>query len=265
MPEGPECTIIANSLNKLAQGRKLTNIEILSGRYQKTPITNLDLILNANIVEISNKGKFIYWKFDNSYNLFSTLGMSGGYSTAKTTHERIRFTLDNSLEIVYTDVRNFGTMKIANFAELEKKKREIGPDMLNNPCSINEFEKIIEKNKNWKLGPFLLEQKKLSGIGNIYKSEICYLAAINPSRTLSTIVGIELENLYCSIIHILQVALSLGGSSQKDYKDIDGTLGKFLSDISQVYRRTTDRLGNPVVSCELGDGRTTWWCPNVQK
>ncbi len=265
MPEGPECTIIANSLNKLCQGKKITAIEILPGRFQKTPIANLNSILDTKILEISNKGKFIYWKFENSFNLFSTLGMSGGYSTAESTHQRIRFTLDKLLLIVYTDVRQFGTMKVANLRELEKKKKEIGPDMLNEPCSYNEFKKIVEKNKNWKLGSFLLGQKKLSGIGNIYKSEICYLAAVNPARTLSTLQESELQLLYDSILFVLQTAYQCGGSSQKDFKDTNGTLGTYLRDYSSVYRRKDDRDGNPVVSCELGDGRTTWWCPNVQK
>lgn len=265
MPEGPECTTIAKSLNEYCAGRTLNSIEILSGRYVRAPLANLDKILNQKIIKISNKGKFIYWVFDNKSYLFSTLGMSGVYSTTKGTHSRVRFLLDNSLDIVYNDVRNFGTLKVAGQAELDKKLKEIGPDMLNDPCSYEDFCNIIEKNGKKILGPFLLDQKKVSGIGNIYKAEICYKAAIDPSRTLSSLSETEIFELYNASIEILELALKCGGSSLRDYSDVEGKLGNFLTNYAQVYKRTTDRQGNPVVQASLGDGRTTWWCPNVQK
>ena len=190
--------------------------------------------------------------------------MSGVYSTTRGTHSRVAFLLDNSLEIVYNDVRQFGTMKVAEQAELDKKLKEIGPDMLNDPCGLEEFKRIIEKNSLKILGPFLLDQKKISGIGNIYKSEICYLAGINPSRTLSSLSLEETQCLWGCIVSILKLAHVSGGSSQKDFKDVNGELGSFLQSHAQVYRRTTDRQGNPVESVSLGDDRTTWWCPAVQ-
>jgi formamidopyrimidine-DNA glycosylase len=265
MPEGPEVSIIAKNLNDYASGKTLTELKVLSGRYLRAPLANIDKIINAKILEISNKGKFIYWKFDNNYVLFSTLGMSGVYSKNPSTHSRLHFILDKSLDLWYTDVRNFGTFKVTDNAELNKKLKELGPDMLNKPCLFDEFKAIVEKNKNWILGPFLLEQKKISGVGNIYKSEICYLAGIDPSRTLSSLSEEETHRLYTSICSVLTRAYGSGGSSQKDYKDLDENLGTYLSAYSQVYRRTHDRLGNPVISCDLNDGRTTWWCPNVQK
>lgn len=265
MPEGPEVTIIAQGLNNYCKGKTLTEFQILSGRYLRTPIANIDRIISAKILEIRNKGKFIYWVFDNDFILFSTLGMSGVYGLNRTPHSRVSILLDKSLEIVYNDVRNFGTMKVASKNELDKKLNELGPDMLNNPCSFDEFNKILDKNKNWILGPFLLEQKKISGVGNIYKSEICYTSQLNPSRNLCSLSEPERLRLYHSCIEILSLAYLKGGSSQKDYLSVDGELGKYLELCSNVYRRTQDRKGNPVTSVDLNDGRTTWWCPNVQK
>lgn len=265
MPEGPECTIQADSLNTILQNRVLEEVNFISGRYARNPVANIDKILGQKIIQISNKGKFIYWSFSNNAFLFSTLGMSGIYSTTKDTHCRVRFLLDKNLEMFYNDVRNFGTLKVAGQAELDKKLNEIGPDMLNDPCSFDEFYNIFKRNGNKILGPFLLDQKKISGIGNIYKAEICYLAAINPSRTLSSLSDSEIFRLYDASIEILTLAYQSKGSSQKDFKDVDGKLGSFLTHHAQVYKRTTDRLGNPVVSVALGDDRTTWWCPNVQK
>ena len=67
--------------------------------------------------------------------------MSGIYSLTRTPHTRVVFLLDNSLEVCYNDVRNFGTMKVAEQADLDKKLKELGPDMLNDPCDYNEFVK----------------------------------------------------------------------------------------------------------------------------
>lgn len=272
MPEGPECTIVAENLNAYCKDRTLSSVEFLSGRYSRNPVANIDKILDANIIGVSNKGKFIYWIFDNGYYLFSTLGMSGIYSKIQETHSRVKFTLDKNLDLYYNDVRNFGTLKVADQDELDKKLKEIGPDMLNDPCSYDEFERILNKYPNRIIAPFLLDQKRLSGIGNIYKAESCYLAGINPSRNLSSLSRDEKTRLYRSIIEILTLAYECKGSSQKDYKDLDGELGNFLQDHAQVYRRTVDKhYGNPVTNqfadgaTDLGDGRTTWWCPNVQK
>jgi formamidopyrimidine-DNA glycosylase len=267
MPEGPECTIIANDLNAIASNKVLTSVNVLSGRYTKAPLANLDKIVGANILGIRNKGKFIYWIFDNGFYLFSTLGMSGGYTLAKETHSRVAFLLDNSLEIYYNDVRNFGTLKVAEQAKLDKKLKEIGPDMLNSPCSYEEFDKIINNKRiaTKNLACFLLDQKRLSGVGNIYKAEICYTAAIDPSRNLSSLSEAEKHRLYDACKVILKLALDCKGSSQKDYKDVQGKLGSFLFSYANVYRRQTDRKSNPVAQAELGDGRTTWWCPEVQK
>lgn len=267
MPEGPECTIVAKGLHELCYNKSITNIEVLSGRYTRNPISNLDKIINSKILQISNKGKFIYWVFDNNYVLFSTLGMSGVYLTTKGTHSRVRFTLDNFLDVWYNDVRNFGTMKVANHSELKNKLNEIGPDMLNAPCSFEEFNKIFSNSriKNKNLATFLLDQKRISGIGNIYKAEICYLAAVNPSRALCSFSEAEKRKIWESTQVILSLALKAKGSSQKDFKNVEGEDGRFLTAHAKVYRRTTDLLGNPVVQASLGDGRTTWWCPEIQK
>lgn len=266
MPEGPECTIVAQSLHRLLVGKTLTDVEVISGRYTKTSFGSLENILDRKIIQISNKGKFIYWEFDNESILFSTLGMSGGYSITPETHSRVKFSVDKNLLVWYYDTRSFGTLKITEKQELNKKLSEIGPDMLNNPCSFDIFNTIISNSrlKNKNIASFLLDQKRISGVGNIYKAESCYLAAINPSRTLSSLSIDEKIRLYHSIIKILNIAYLNGGSSQKDFKDIRGEYGNYLS-MSNVYRRTTDRLGNPVEGCELGDGRTTWWCPAIQK
>ena len=265
MPEGPECTITAEGLNYYCANRTLTSVKVISGRYLKTPLANIDTLQDLKILAVKNKGKFIYWSLSSEIYLFSTLGMSGTYSTTKTPHTRVVFTLDKTLEVCYNDVRNFGTLKVANRLDLEKKLKEIGPDMLNGACSFPGFLKIIEKNKGKILGPFLLDQKKISGIGNIYKAEVCYEASVDPSRTLSSFSREELHRIYLSILKILTLAYKYGGSSQKDFQSVNGTLGTFLTDCANVYHRATDRLGNPVTSVSLGDGRTTWWCPNVQK
>jgi len=267
LPEGPECTIIANNLNEYLSNKTLTKLEILSGRYLNNPLANIDKLTNKKILSVSNKGKFIYWNFEDNLYLFSTLGMSGTYSKLLHTHSRVHFILDKNLDLYYNDVRNYGTLKVAESKELNIKLSELGPDMLNDPCSYQEFKKIIENKRisNKNLACFLLEQKRISGIGNIYKAEICYRSALDPSRNLSSLSEDDKACLYLAIKNVLETAYEYNGSSQRDYSDLNGKLGSYLSEEACVYRRKTDRNNNPILTASLGDGRTTWWCPDVQK
>ena len=92
----------------------------------------------------------------------------------------MKWIFDDDTEIYYSDMRNFGTLKfyfgIGSSKELNKKLSEIGPDMLNEPCDEKTWLKICEKRKNQSLVKFLMEQKNVSGVGNIYKSESLFLA-----------------------------------------------------------------------------------------
>jgi len=287
MPEGPECTIVARQLNSVIQNKTIENIEILSGRYlKKEPegfTTFLDYAVNVKdqtVLGVDNKGKFIYW-ITTSGVIFSTLGMTGTYKTQDNNYARVRWDFSDGTSVYYSDMRNFGTLKFFSgssaMPSLNKKLSEIGPDMLNNPCDELTWLKICEKAKNHSLVKFLMEQKYVSGVGNIYKSEALFLSAIAPHRKVSSCSKEELIRLYKSVKTVLKNSLESGGATIRNYSDLYNNQGSYVAFPSKademmkarigvmVYSQKTDPYGNPIEKIRLDDGRTTHWSPAIQK
>lgn len=277
MPEGPEVTRVARQVNSVAQHSFLDSIELLSGRYTKKSPDNyfkLQSVSNQGALLIKgvyNKGKFIWWELEHEWFIFCTLGMSGRYSLEKNKHSRVQFNITKayskyteSLPIFYEDIRNFGTIKIVNDRNvLNKKLDSLGPDMLNNPCTACEFLKIARKHNNKSIVKFLMEQKYISGVGNIYKSESLFLAKISPLNRIEDLSDYELITLHECIIKVLKESYRTGGSTIKTYKDLYGEKGTATSRF-MVYNQKQDVYGNPIKRVVLDDKRTTFFSPSIQ-
>jgi len=287
MPEGPEVTIVTKQLNGLVQNKIIQDIELLSGRYlKKEPdgfINYLDFAINDSpqtVLGVNNKGKFIYWITSNGV-IFSTLGMTGTYKTKDNKYARVKWTFTDNTEIYYSDMRNFGTLKFFHregfIAALDKKLSELGPDMLNEPCNEDTWLQICEKRKNQSLVKFLMEQKNVSGVGNIYKSESLFLAGLAPHRTVGDCSTEELLRLYASVKTVLKNSFETGGATIRNYSDLHNTQGNYVAFPSKademmksrigvmVYSQKTDPYGNPIIKIKLDDQRTTYYSPEVQK
>ena len=287
MPEGPEVTIVTKQLNFTVQNKVIKDIELLSGRYtKKEPIGFTDFVDGAinnesqKVVGVSNKGKFIYW-ITSSGVIFSTLGMTGTYKTKDNKYARVRWTFDDNTEIYYSDMRNFGTLKFyfgtESSKELNKKLSEIGPDMLNEPCNEKTWLQICEKRKNQSLVKFLMEQKNVSGVGNIYKSESLFLAGLAPYRKVGDCTSEELSRLYKSVKTVLKNSYETGGATIRNYSDLYNNQGQYVAFPSKademmksrigvmVYSQKEDPYGNPIQKIKLDDQRTTYYSPEVQK
>ena len=287
MPEGPEVTIVTKQLNFTVQNKVIKDIELLSGRYtKKEPSGFTDFVDGAinhhcqKVLGVHNKGKFIYWL--TSYGvIFSTLGMTGTYKTKDNKYARVKWIFDDETEIYYSDMRNFGTLKFyfgaESSKELIKKLSEIGPDMLNEPCDEKTWLKICEKRKNQSLVKFLMEQKNVSGVGNIYKSESLFLAGLAPYRKVGDCTSEELVRLYTSVKTVLKNSYETGGATIRNYSDLYNNQGQYVAFPSKademmksrigvmVYSQKEDPYGNPIQKIKLDDQRTTYYSPEVQK
>ena len=287
MPEGPEVTIVTKQLNFTVQNKIIKDIELLSGRYtKKEPSGFTDFVDGAinhesqKVLGVHNKGKFIYW-LTSSGVIFSTLGMTGTYKTKDNKYARVKWIFDDDTEIYYSDMRNFGTLKIyfgaESSKELIKKLSEIGPDMLNEPCDEKTWLKICEKRKNQSLVKFLMEQKNVSGVGNIYKSESLFLAGLAPYRKVGDCTSEELVRLYTSVKTVLKNSYETGGATIRNYSDLYNNQGQYVAFPSKademmksrigvmVYSQKEDPYGNPIQKIKLDDQRTTYYSPEVQK
>lgn len=267
MPESPEVRIITEQLCEKVKDQLLIGLEILGGRFIKNPPEGLNAFkkeLPIKLESVACKGKFIYFSFKNEWYLFNTLGMTGSWRENKDEHSSFKFTFEN-LNVYFTDIRHFGTMKFVRGKDLlEKKLKSIGWDILNEgPPDFQYFHnKIASSNKN--ITEILMSQSIFSGIGNYIKSECLYRAKISPWRTGSSLSKSDSLELLKAICIIMIDSYNSGGASLATYKNFEGQGGEYAKKL-QVYKRDFDPLGNFVKSETTPDKRTTWWVPEIQK
>jgi formamidopyrimidine-DNA glycosylase len=200
--------------------------------------------------------------------------MSGGWSLRKklpsipSKYTRIEFKFENAI-VDFTDIRKFGKLDVYTTEEFYQEKIQskfgsLGKDALVEEISL---EYLAERIKEWKkkkeeIKPLLMEQSFLAGIGNIYASDICFLAGVNPFRKAVDLSMEELTMIAQSIPQVLKAAYENGGSTIRTYKDTNGNKGWTEH---MVYGLKKCRLCKGSLSKGPQNGRTTYWCPKCQK
>tara|TARA_R110000824_G_scaffold60853_14_gene162442 strand:+ start:20781 stop:21602 length:822 start_codon:yes stop_codon:yes gene_type:complete len=272
MPEGAEVRIIGESLSQKVGLRKLVRIEPISGRYTKKQIPGLE-ILQAQIHEkgpvkvigVGVKGKLIFWILSDEIFLLNTLGMTGSWTkNGEHKHARVRFDFTLGDSVFFSDVRNFGTIKLLKGKRHFLKKLEsLGPDMLNENVSFEKFAAALDKKPHWEICKALMNQTIVCGVGNYVKAEALYRARISPHRLVGSLSSADISCLNESVQSVLSGAYAAMGASIRDYVDPDGNQGDAANQFL-VYGHKKDPHDNEVIKETTADGRTTHWVPNVQ-
>jgi len=263
MPEGPECRRNAEGLARRVSGQVLESITIETGRYTKKPPSGLDGVianLPAEVVGAGVHGKFIYWILKNDLFIWSTLGMTGQWSTERSKHTRLSFDLGNG-SVFYNDQRNFGTIKFVQgkFRLIEKLK-SFGPDMLAEDVLDEVFIECLRKKPKWQITRALMDQEIIAGVGNYIKSDALWLARISPRRSVGSLSDDELSNINRAIKQVMHESYQNGSQ----YSDGFTKSGDDYEHKHLVYNQLTDPDGNEVIREMTADKRTTYWVPKVQ-
>lgn len=227
MPEGPEVTTLTLSMRDRFQPPNhysVTAIQLVSGRYvDGAPPEGWDELsrkLPLALSTIKEKGKFIYFLLEQDISIWSTLGMSGGWTLhEKPPNTRVRVILEPTnksdalsheepIYLHYVDSRNFGTLKACfDSAELYKRLDKLGPSWLHNDVDLGTFRALLKKNgkpqRNRNLCVFLMDQTKTSGIGNYILAEALYAARIDPWTKVGELQDQDIDDLYAAIYDII--------------------------------------------------------------
>jgi formamidopyrimidine-DNA glycosylase len=215
------------------------------------------------------------------------LGMSGSFRVGKnsapgryyhersrsTAHDHIVFHMSNGATVTFNDPRRFGSMKLVPRARLDKEPllRALGPEPLGNEFDAAMLAKACAGKKT-SLKAALSDQRVVAGLGNIYVCEALFRARLSPLRRASTIADKQggpnerAVKLVEAIRTVLMEAIDAGGSSLRDHRRADGSLGDFQHNF-KVY----DREGEPCPGCKgkikriVQAGRSTFYCPACQK
>lgn len=178
------------------------------------------------------------------------------------------FYLKTGRTLEFSDVRKFAKIVLDDTRKIKELKeiKALGMDALEKKFTLEKFGEILEKRKDAPVGTVLMEQEKISGIGNIYRSEILFEAGILPQRKASSISVKERIKLYNSIQKVLKKAIKLRGTSDSDYRDTAGAPGNFQKAL-KVYRRNgakCKKCGIIITRVKMGQ-RSVFYCPRCQK
>ena len=255
MPELPEVEIVKQSLAKKIEQKKIKKVIIKNRNLRfKIPIKFEELLQNKIIKKVTRFSKYLILNFSDGSFCLIHLGMSGTIHLIKNdnlnkftnssfynspnlpkkhNHVEIQF---QDLKVIYNDPRRFGFFKfIDNKQELLNRFSHLGPEPFFKNFNLKYLLKyFLNKKKNIK--SFLIDQKFVSGIGNIYASEILFLSKINPKTYAMKLSKEECKKIIIFSKNILNKAIQKGGSSIRDFKNTLGESGNFQKEF-KVYQR----------------------------
>ncbi len=268
MPEGPEVKQMSINISERIKNEEIKEISVIGGKWIKKPIPNLQDFqkdLPSKVKNVGVKGKSIQIYLENGWTIWNTLGMSGGWKDNQGKHSHLSILTDKGKKIWFDDVRRFGNIiLIKDNKELERRLNGIGPDLLNENVTLEQFSEIIKKGNKKHICRVLMDQTVISGIGNYLKSEVLYRAKISPWRLCKDISEQEMKDLYDYSILIINKSFDQGGATLATYSDMDGKRGDFVFSF-MVYKKETCPMGYTIKRETTSDKRTTHWVPEIQK
>ncbi len=280
MPELPEVETIKNAIAKGIGNAIILDVIIRNPNLrQKIPADLPDKIRNTKINNYQRLAKYIIISLDNGMSLIWHMGMSGKISLLEQKpdcwekHDHVVIVTTNGV-IVYNDPRRFGLFTYCKTEKLVQNSlfKHCGIDPFGIKLSAEYLFEKLQKKKKTPIKIALLDQSIIAGIGNIYASEILYEARISPLRFAANVSKAECVCLIEKTKLVLQKAIKAGGSTLRDYKKPDGSLGYFQNQHC-VYNKTGQRCPDCICNIDktggikkiVQGGRSTFYCESLQK
>ena len=287
MPELPEVEVVKKSLEIKLKNLRIKRLNIANNKLRyKIDSKKFNVIKSQKIISIQRRSKYLLINLNKNFTILAHLGMTGKffivdnnkkyktsfyYSLKKndTKHDHATFFFDKKIKLIYNDVRKFGFIKIYPSKDIYNCKHlvSLGPEPLSADFNLNYFNKYIH-NKKTKIKDLLMDQKFVAGLGNIYCNEVLFLSKINPSKSIKRINQQGIKNIIKFIKKILKDAISAGGSSIKNFSNVEGKDGNFQQNFN-VYGR--EKASCNRVKC-LGtikkvytSNRSSFFCHKCQK
>ena len=289
MPELPEVEVVKRSLTNKTQNLIIKAVKINDGRLRyKINRNKIKKIIGLKFKKISRRSKYLLFFFDKEIVMLVHLGMTGKFFFVnskrrkyKTSfyydlneekdkkHDRIIFDLSNDNKLIYNDIRKFGFIKFVKRVSLDQNihLKHLGPEPLSTEFSVEYFKNFI-KGRERTIKDLLMDQKFISGLGNIYVNEILFFSGVRPTKKIKKLTNSEIQKIIKFSKKIITKAIILGGSSIKDFSSGSGKKGLFQQHFS-VYGKKGENCTN--VKCKgkikkiVVANRASFFCGKCQK
>lgn len=273
MPELPEVETVKEGLKKILKP-EITIRDVVFRRKDlrsPLPLKAKNKIIAQAITNIERRAKYILIHTENSL-IVSHLGMTGSWRVelskkALRTHDHVLLGLSDDSFLIYNDARRFGLFDIIDQESLKTDKRFslLGPEPLSDGFN-KDYLFAKTRQKKIAIKQFLMDQKNVVGVGNIYVCEALFVAGVSPLLPAGKLKVKQAERLVLAIQKILKQSIKSGGSSIDDYRTVDDKKGSF-----QQKHKVYGRKGKACFKChslltmQFLSGRSTFWCETCQK
>jgi formamidopyrimidine-DNA glycosylase len=271
MPELPEITVLARQMNNELKDKQVAENESTQPKNLNMPVTSFSKIIKGKTVtNVSSKGKWIFIKLDSDYFLLINSGMNGDvlyFTSDKEPSEKYHF------KLAFTDKTGFtitfqwiGHVHLVAEKDLDKHKltAKLSIQPTDKEFTLERFKQILV-NKKTIIKNFLLDQKNIAGIGNVYVQDTLFRARLHPNRKINTLTPQEITALYEAIKDTLNHAIKLGGLAyEKDFYGHHGklTIDKFL--VGYKIGKPCPNCGTTIMKTRTGT-TASYVCPKCQK
>ena len=287
MPELPEVEVVKKSLENKLKNLTIKRVFVNNNKL-RYKINNKQFykIKGKKITSVKRRSKYLLINLDEDLTILTHLGMTGKffiidknnkkqktsfyYSIKKneTKHDHITFFFNKGFKLIYHDVRKFGFLKLLRTKNIFSSDhlKFLGPEPLTNEFNLKYIVKFIA-DKRVTIKNLLMNQKFISGLGNIYCNEILFLCKLNPLRNIKKINKRELTNIVKFTKKILKVSIIKGGSSIKNFANAEGKNGNFQQKFN-VYNREKSECNRKncsgVIKKIYTSNRSSFFCSRCQ-
>ena len=271
MPELPEVETIRRQLAPHLEGRRIEAVEILDARWTRPyPLQNVAGGLTGAVIErVGRAGKYLIWELSDELFLLVHLRMTGALlfdPSVEPVHTRVRFALSGGHRLVYVDPRRFGTghLMAGRDACAAYLAERLGAEPFT-AAFTTEYLRQAARGRVVPIKAFLLDQRRIAGVGNIYADEALFRAGIHPLRPAGRLTGAQWARLRDAIEEALGAGIDAKGASIDDFRHVDGARGSF-QDRFRIHLRAGEPClvcGRPVRKIVVG-GRGTYVCEHCQ-
>lgn len=281
MPELPEVETIKLGLQKKIIGLKIQKIQILSPKsflgnpsfVEGESVEKVERFAKVLVISLGENSLLFHLKMTGQVIYDSGQRFIGGHPTPDmkdqmpNSHTRVIISFSDGSRLYFNDQRKFGWVKLVETDKIQEQpfSQKLGPEPLEKEFSWQILKEKLLRHKSMPIKVAVMDQQTVSGVGNIYASEACFLAGIDPKIKAKDLTDQQFKRLHKGIIKSLEDGIKYGGASRAHFVDSDGHKGYFL-DYAFVYGRNKHKCkkcGTEIKKITLG-GRGTYLCPKCQ-